>query len=136
MKVARPLASLDVRVRDAIAAWDEGRASRSETLNRLLDLVTIDTVNELMATLTDEWRQELLETFREYRDMAPDAETLTIHGGSFLWEHEADPAKREQMIREYQDELAKGRARFRDVTLPAMQKWLAENDPPDKRSTR
>jgi hypothetical protein len=52
-----------------------------------------------MKALPDPWREEMVQEFREYRDVTPETELITIFGGIYSWEREPDPAVRERMRR-------------------------------------
>jgi hypothetical protein len=81
---------MDVRERVAgiMAVWYAGRANYSEIEQRLTDIVSVDTVDELMACLPPEWRSNMLESFREYRNVRHETELISVFGGIMEWELE------------------------------------------------
>jgi hypothetical protein len=116
------------RVAEIMAAWNAGKVNFAEVQTQLLDMVHDDTVDRVMDALPPEWRANMVEHFREYRNVTADTELITLFGGIMAWEHEPDPVARKRMQREEQDRREREMKHFREVTVPAMQRWLAKHD--------
>jgi hypothetical protein len=117
------------RIAKAIARWEASDATFFDVAAVVMDVIDEDSVGEAMNALPESLRGEMADWFEGYRTASSDAELLTISGGVYRWEREADPVLREKMKRESEADDARRQLRFMNVTLPAIKRWLAENRP-------
>jgi hypothetical protein len=117
------------RVAEILAGWYGGRANYGDIEHDLMSIVNADDVEEVMAALPVDWRNNMLQSFRQCRDVKDETELVSVFGGVLSWEHESDPVLRERLGEEERARAVERRRHFMNVTLPAIQLWLARHDP-------
>jgi hypothetical protein len=120
-----PPTDVAARVKHVLAGYDEGTSTMGETVTRLLDLITPETIDDLMRTLPVRWHEELVRTFRSCADLPPDAELFRVEGSVFTWEVEADADERSRLRKEHEARVEAEQKRFLGVTVPAIRGWLS-----------
>src|SRR5689334_5612885 len=108
--VEKPTTDVAGEVAAIVEAWNAGEIARGTRSGMLIDLLTDETIEPVLAALPDAIRSELIAELETYTSDDPES---YVRIESWCGTEEAWNAHHERTER-----------RFIDVTLPAIRRWL------------
>lgn len=119
---------LSMQVQEVLELWDNGLLSNGEVLTKIVDVLNRSNIDEVVAELPVEWRDQLVAEFMTRAAVRSPEDLIDIVGGVLAWEVEPDSAKQARMREEYDRGRQREREHYWNEILPAIRGWLAVHE--------